>query len=119
MLTGQIFQLFVPSLEAEYHNANLFRPWSDPIMMLYFVYPFLLGIILAWIWENTKVIVKAETDLKKGIYFGSIFWLASSVPGMLMSYASFQLSFMIILSWSLGGLVELLCLGFLFSKTLK
>ena len=119
MATGQIFQAFAPSLEAEYHNASLFRPWSDPLMMLYFIHPLLLGIILAWIWEQTKVIIRGDSDLKKGINFGLIVWLASSVPGMLMSYASFPLSFMIVLSWSLGGLIELLCLGILFSKMLK
>lgn len=119
MLTGQIFLMLVPALQQEYQNPQLFRPWTDPLMMLYFIHPFLLGIILAWIWDKVKMVIIAPTDLKKGLYFGFTFWIASSIPGMLMSYASFPLSFMIIASWSVGGLVEMLCVGLLFAKMLK
>ncbi|MGZ5244555.1 MAG: hypothetical protein ACXWW0_11635, partial [Bacteroidia bacterium] len=43
-----------PGLQDEYRNPELFRPWSDPLMMLIFVHPFIVGIILAWVWDFVK-----------------------------------------------------------------
>ena len=118
MLIGQVFQNLAPSLKAEYENPNLFRPWSDPIMSLYFFEPFVLGVILAWIWSLTKDIIKGENLTQKGFYFGLIYW-ATTIPGMIMSYSSFPLSITIVLSWSITGIFQSLCAGFIFSKMLK
>jgi hypothetical protein len=119
MLLNPFFQALAPSLKAEYENPRLFRPWSDPLMSLYFVHPFLLGIILAWIWSRVRPLFTTGSDTRKGILFGFIVWIATSIPGMLMSYASFPISPLMILSWTTGGFFELICIGFFFSKTLK
>lgn len=118
MLVGQVFQLIDPSLKTEYENPNLFRPWTDPLMLLYFVEPFVMGIIMAWLWDMTKSVIKGNTLLEKGIYFGLIYWVIS-IPGMIMSYSSFPLSVMLVFSWSFTGIVQTLCAGVLFSKMLK
>ena len=119
MLTGQLYQNFFPSIKTEFENINLFRAWSDPMMSLFFVHPFLLGIILAWVWTKVNAVIIADTDSMKGIYFGLAVWRMSTVPGMLISYSSFPISLTMIMSWTVSGLVELICLGLLFSKTLK
>jgi hypothetical protein len=119
MLTSPIFQALAPSLKTEYENPSLFRPWSDPLMSLYFVHPFLLSIILAWIWSRVRTIFMTESNTEKGLLFGLIVWVATSIPGMLMSYASFPISLPMILSWTTSGFLELIGLGFFFSKTLK
>ena len=56
MISGQVFQLLVPSLVDEYGNEKIFRPWSDPIMSGMYLQPFLSGIILAWIWTKTQTL---------------------------------------------------------------
>jgi len=119
LVMGQLFQILDPSLKSEFENANLFRSWSDPAMMLFFVHPFLQGIILAWVWTRIKEILQMHSDLKRGIYFGLAVWLACTFPGMFISYSSFPISLMMILSWTISGLVELVFLGIFFSKTLK
>lgn len=119
MLTGQLYQVLVPSIKIEFENLSLFRSWNDPLMSLFFVHPFLLGIILAWVWTKVNGVILANSDLMKGVYFGLIVWLASTVPGMFISYSSFPISLAMILSWTISALIELLCLGILFSKTLK
>jgi hypothetical protein len=119
MITGFIFQTLVPSLKTEYENPLLFRPWSEPLMSLYFLHPFLLGLILAWIWDKLYSVSPEVSGTARGIYFALTFWVASSLPGMLISYASFQLSFLMVANWTLSGLVELICLGILFGKTLS
>lgn len=115
---GQIFAKFAPSLKAEYENPNLFRPWTDPLMSLYFVQPFVMGILLAWVWNMTKGVIKGDNLLQKGFYFGLVYWTLS-FPGMIMSYSSFPLSLIIVISWSVTGLFQSICAGVLFSKMLK
>ncbi|MDH4298530.1 MAG: hypothetical protein OEV74_19820 [Cyclobacteriaceae bacterium] len=119
MLISQLFLMVAPSLKVEYENPNLFRPWSDPIMLLYSVHPFLSGTVLAWIWQKTKALFSSEASLTKGIRFGFTFWIAATIPGMLISYSSFPVSFLMITTWSISVLLQLLCLGLLFARTLK
>jgi len=118
IFVGRIFQYFFPSLQIEYENTNLFRPWSDPIMLIVFVEPFILGLILAWLWDFTKSTIKGITPTEKGFYFGYFYWIIT-IPGMLMSFSSFPLSVTIVVSWSFTLLMQALSSGFLFSKILK
>ena len=115
---GQAFHFLYPALKTEYENQNLFRPWSDPIMSFYYAEPFLVGIILAWLWEYTKPIAKGETSLEKGFYFGLVYWVIT-LPGMLMSYSSFPVSLLLVISWSVTIFIQAICSGILFSKLLK
>jgi hypothetical protein len=88
-------------------------------MLLFFVHPFLLGIILAWVWSKVNTVVTGDTDVTKGVNFGVAVWLVATVPGMLISYSSFPISFLMILSWTLSAFMELIIMGILFAKTLK
>jgi len=117
-VVSAILGYLFPMLNTEYNNTNLFRPWSDPLMWLMFLHPFAVGIILAWIWSKVKDVLSAEKNYEKGLVFGFIFWVIS-LPGMLISYATFQVSLTMILSWTLALLAEYLAAGFIFSKALK
>ncbi|OGZ65638.1 MAG: hypothetical protein A2812_03405 [Candidatus Staskawiczbacteria bacterium RIFCSPHIGHO2_01_FULL_36_16] len=114
MLTSKIFGVIFPWLNAEYQNESIFRPWSDPLMLLYFLYPFLLGIILAWFWQKTKNVF--GDNLKGGASFGIAYWIVSSIPGMFITYSSFQVSLLMVISWSLAGLVSAVLAGIIFVK---
>ncbi|MBU0590713.1 hypothetical protein KKF81_01320 [Candidatus Micrarchaeota archaeon] len=112
MLSGAI----LPSLTVEYENSALFRPWSDPLMSLFFLYPFLLGLVLAWAWDKTKGLVPGRAFWEKGALFGAAFILISIIPGMFMSYSSFQVSFAMVLSWTISSLLQVVCAGMVFAK---
>lgn len=117
MLIGQIFKVLFPGVAAEYLNPNLFRPYSSPLMLLFFVHPFLLGILLAWFWQKTKNIFSQDT--KGGVKFGFFYWIISTIPGMFATYTSMPYSFAIVLSWTVAGLAEALIAGVLFAKLNK
>lgn len=117
-LLGSVFHVMTPALKAEYENANLFRSWSDPLMLLMFVQPFLVGIILAWIWQKTKGLFVGTKLWKNGLCFGVIYWV-TTLPGMVISYSSFPISLLMITNWTVSNLVAGLCAGFLFSQTMK
>lgn len=118
IIGGAIIYMFDHSLEREYGNPSIFRQLSDPAMPLFFFVPFLLGVILAWLWTRTKTLFSARTGLKKGIAFGVIYWLLT-IPGMLLAFASFSISAMMVISWGITVLVQAVCAGMLFSIVLK
>jgi hypothetical protein len=118
MAVSQIFGFLIPSIKTEYENANLFRPWSDPLMSLYFIHPFAVGIILAWVWSMVKDFLTAKSRTAKGISFGLIYW-SITLPGMLISYATFPVSFTLVLSWTLSGLAQVICAGLILPKMIK
>jgi len=118
LVLSRVFGIISPSINAEYLNPALFRPWSDPIMSLYFLYPFILGIILAWYWDMTKHLVKGKTAFEKAYKFGLVYWLIAGLPGMFITYSSFQVSLAMVLAWSISGLVNAVIAGFVFAKKL-
>jgi len=115
MTVSYLLHFMFPSLAAEYNNTNIFRSWSDPLMSLYFLYPFTVGLILAWVWQKTKSLFKGSVK-QKGVNFGLAYWLVSSIPGMLITYSSFKTSFLMVLTWLIGGLVNGIVAGLIFVK---
>ncbi|MCX6797977.1 MAG: hypothetical protein NTX66_02035 [Candidatus Falkowbacteria bacterium] len=100
----------LPQIAADYNNTALIRPWSDPLMSLFFLYPILFGIILAWVWHKTKAIFSGGKTSRALKFAGSIF-LVVTIPGMFMSYTCFPLAFLTVISWTFSGLVASLVAG--------
>jgi hypothetical protein len=111
-----VTKTLLPSLALEYNNPLIFRPWSDPIMSLYFLYPFVLSFVLALAWDKTKTLFTNKIFIMRGIKFGLFYCLVAAVPGMLISYSTFQVSGLMILSWTLNGLLEALVIGIILAK---
>lgn len=105
MATGWIFNAMIPVLGEEYMNASLFRPWSDPIMSLYYLYPFILGIVLSWVWTKTRTLFSGTEARKRGI-FALSYWAITNIPGMFITYSSFPVSVAMVVSWSISSLVQ-------------
>ena len=118
MALGPLFNLIFPSLAAEYNNTNLFRPWSDPIMYLVVVEPFISGIILAWIFSITKNLFKDKITWKKGIYFGLCYWIIT-IPGIIMSYSSFPISLIMVITWSISILTQAIVAGLIYARFIR
>lgn len=111
-ITGLIF----PSVQTEYETSGLFRPWSDPIMQLYFAYPFILGIVLAFVWDKLKAQVKGKNIISRGLNFGLTYFLVATIPGMFITYSSFYVSTALVLSWTINGLLEGVIAGIILAK---
>lgn len=92
-----------PSLVVEYQNP-MFRPWSDPLMSLIFVAPILSGFFMAWIWNMFKNYHMFSTGKKVLTFSGSLIIL--SVIGMLMTYSTFNMSLLMLATWTFGGATQ-------------
>lgn len=122
LVVGMGFNVLVnavfPSIAAEY-AGGLFRPWDDPLMMAFFAYPFLLSWIFAWVWDKTKSLVKGDGFWKRGLNFGLSIWFVTSVPGMFVTYTSFHISLLMVLTWLISGLLYSLIAGWVFARMRK
>lgn len=114
MAFGWLLNMVFPSVAVEYSNVALFRPWSDPLMSLYFAAPFILGIVLALIWNKTKVLIQGPTG-RRGMHFGFFYWLLT-ISGMVITYSSFQISLVMAVSWSVSILVQAICAGIVLAR---
>lgn len=105
---NQLVGIILPSITQEYQNPNIFRPWTDPLMMAYFAHPFIVGLVLAYLWDKLKA--------KDPLEFAKLYFIIATIPGMFISYTSFQVSLMMILSWSLIGFLQVFVAGLVFSR---
>ncbi len=103
--------LIIPGVTQEYQNTAIFRPWNDPLMMLYFAYPFILGFVLIHLWNSVK-----ENAKKSPFEFAKLYFVIATIPGMFITFSSFQLSLTMILLWTITGFLQAFVAGYIFSK---
>ena len=110
-----ISSLFVafPSVLADYQN--MMRPWSDPLIFVFALYPLLQGIMFAWVWDKTKNLFSGTT-MERGARAGVLAWAVAILPGLLANYSGFPLSLLTIVSWGVNGLVCAVISGMIFAK---
>jgi len=104
-LVNSLMNAIWPHLQEAYMNTYIFRPWGDPLMSLFFLYPFVLGVIFAYGWDHVKKLRKTKDYWKNGIFIGSL-WTVFTIPGMLINYSSFQVSFLMVFTWLLMGFFQ-------------
>lgn len=105
MVIGLLFNQLTPSVIKEYENTTLFRAMEDPLMMLFYLSPFVLAFALAWVWDKTKGLFTG-TLWKNAFSIAGAYFFVSTVPGMLITYSCFQVSLAMVLSWTISGFIQ-------------
>lgn len=105
----------LPGIQKEYQNPSLFRPWEDPLMMAFFLYPFIFGLVGVYLWSLLKDKLKGD-ETKKAYEFAKIYFIVATIPGMFITYTSFQISLTMVLLWAVTGFVEAFVAGYIFAK---
>jgi uncharacterized Tic20 family protein len=118
MVLSYLFNFLFPSVKAEYENTALFRPWSDPLMFLFFIQPFLLGVALAWCWNKIKTQFQGSVGIK-AFNFTLIFLFISILPGMLMSVSCFKISLLMTLTWTISSFFQVWIASLIFMRMSK
>jgi hypothetical protein len=116
LVLSYLFGAVFPQVTTEYQTPGLFRPWTDPWMSYIYVHPFIMGVLLAWLWQMTKGMVKDSSPIKKGYKWGCYLWVVFGIPGMLMTLSSFPVSYLMVASWSISALVQYKLAGIVFAK---
>jgi len=108
MLINWVVGLAWPQIAEEYMNAAIFRPWQDPLMTAYFGYPFILAAGLSYLWDKLKATDPFE--------FAKLYVVIATIPGMFITYTSFQISLAMIGLWSITGFLQAKVAGWVFAR---
>ena len=106
---SMLLNLALPSLNAEY-AASVFRAWSDPLMMLFVLYPISVGVLSAYLWFRTRKAWKSGAD------FGLTVGLLMAVPMFIINYTTFLFSPLMAVTWGLFAFVNVLVAGLALEK---
>ena len=104
MALNQIFNAIFQWLKESYMNP-VFRPWDDPIMMLFLLYPIVLGFGLSFVWDKTKQLF-TKSACQNGLNFGLIYFCVAGIPAFLINFSSFNLPLVMILTWIIMMLIN-------------
>ena len=115
---GLTLSAIFPEAMAEYSNTEIFRQWDDPLMYYFILHPFVMGIILSFVWLKVRGLIDEE-GLKKGLVYGFYVWLFFGVPGMLMSISTFQVSAFLVGTWTVSILAQDLVAGVVFARMVR
>ena len=105
-----------PGFQAIYENTVIFRAMDDPLMMMFWFYPLVLGVCLAWVWGYTKNVFKKDTVFWAGFKFGLAYFVVAGIPVFIINLSSFNLPFWMIFSWADMTAANGLVAGWVFAK---
>ena len=103
--------LIVPNLESQYKNNQLFRPWTGGTSTYMKMHPFLYAPVFAAIFLKLRQESSIPCGIRGGLIFGAGVFLVGSLPVFLLSFASFQVSVEIIVSWIAQNLCQYFAAG--------
>ncbi|MEK6978719.1 MAG: hypothetical protein AABW86_00720 [Candidatus Micrarchaeota archaeon] len=131
MIIGQIAWTLETIVDmAHYANPAYFGVWSKLMMPTAGAPPtefFIVSVVVSLIgWAIFACAysvfggaIKAKNELEKGVKFGGWIFLLATLPGSLSMYMLFNLPAMLLVSWTIVGLVLNLVAGVLAVKVMK
>jgi len=87
------------------------RPISDPVMLLFFLHPWVLGFALSYIYPH---VVKKESKgnyIDKGKHFGFMMWIITGVPSAFFVFSSMNYPVGFTINSIVGNLLYMLAAG--------
>ncbi len=105
--------LMFPQTFEEYYNETFNSNGERDIF--FYVHPFILSFALAWFWQRFKDMFKGNFVLR-GIELGFVFAVVAILPTMWITYSAIAVSFIVVSTWFLYGVVQTCIAGIIFGK---
>ena len=102
-----------PGIFVEYNNPLFNSDGSRNL--LFYLHAFIISFALSWFWERFKGLFKGPF-LLRGLEFGFVYAMVALLPVMWITFSSLDITFTMVLSWFLYGLVQAVIAGILFAK---
>jgi hypothetical protein len=94
------------------------RAMNDPVMLLFFFYPFVVAIAAAIVFDTVKDALKG-TQMQKGLMFGGILITLIMIPGLYVMYTSMTWPLEFYVSTGLWEIISLPVAGLIFARIWK
>jgi hypothetical protein len=119
LLIFSVAMLFVniylfPGL-ALYYFDSAFRS-DEQSKYLFFGHAFIIGMALSFLWERFKTQLTGGF-LLRGIEFGLIYGFVATLPAMWLTYSFMNVSFQMVVTWFIFGMIEATIAGLIFEKS--
>lgn len=102
-----------PLTSEEYYNDTFNHNGERDLF--FYIHPFVLGFALAWFWHRFKSMFKGNVYIR-GLGLGVVFTIVAILPTMWITYSAISVSFIVVGTWLLYGLIQASVAGMLFSK---
>jgi hypothetical protein len=94
------------------------RPMDDPVMMLFFVYPFVVAFAAAYVFDAVHSALQGS-GMQKGISFGIILLLIVAIPSNFAMYTSMDWPVSFYVGNLIWAVIGFTLTGFVFAKIWK
>jgi hypothetical protein len=94
------------------------RSVNDPVSMLFFLHPFVVGLAVAVLYDFTKKSFTG-TAIRKGIVLGLLGWLVYGIPSAFIVFSSMDYPMGFTVNSVIGSLVYMLGAGITITKLSK
>jgi hypothetical protein len=111
MLFGAI--QFLPQLMEEYFSP-VFRP-SGQSDWFFYVHPLILSIALKWFWERYKNLFTGPLWVR-ALEVSLVYSIVALLPVLWITFSAIDISFAMVITWLVYGLVQSFAAGLVFAK---
>ena len=102
-----------PRLFTEYNNPLFNSDGSRDL--LFYLHAFIISFALSWFWDRFKSLFHGHY-LLRGLEFGFVYSIVALLPVMWITFSSLDITFLMVLSWFLYGLMQAIVTGTVFAK---
>ena len=92
------------------------RAIDDPVAILFFVYPWVLGFALSYVYSHFGKTVEGDA-IAKGWKFGLLMWIVVSIPSAFLVFASMSYPVGFTVNSVIGSFIYILVAGIVIAKT--
>lgn len=103
--------IVAPGIEQEYENLAVFRPWNGWTSTYMYLHPFGFGVIFAAVYLASLARGGIREGCRGGAIYGSLVLLVGSLPVYLLTYAAFQISSELVISWIVQSACQYIVAG--------
>ena len=104
---------FFPKLFLEYNNPLFNSDGSRDI--LFYSHAFIISYALTFTWSRFKTLFKGNS-LLRGLEFGLVYAMVALLPVMWITFSSLDITFLIVSSWFIYGLMQAVIGGILLAR---
>lgn len=118
-LVNVVFGTLYPNFQALYEDTTVFIAMDSARSLLFWVYPLVLGVALAWVFPMLREKLNMQKPLNASLRFAWIYFVIAALPAFFINLGSFNLPVVMIASWTIMSFLNGWAAGFIFVKWLR
>lgn len=104
---------FFPEVFFEYNNPLFNSDGSRDL--LFYMHAFIISMALSWFWDRFKSLFQGHFMIRV-LEFGFVYAIVALLPVMWITFSSLDITFLIVCSWFVYGLIQAVVAGVVFAK---